>query len=57
MTPFNLRQHETGEMIDRQAGAQAQRRQRILVGLAGLLACFFFVLDLQLPLGVANAVL
>ena len=43
-------------MIGRPTDAQAQRRQRILVALAGLLACSF-VLDLQLPLGVANAVL
>ncbi|HQR15169.1 MAG TPA: sensor histidine kinase [Nitrospira sp.] len=57
MASFNFRQDETGEIIGRPTDVQAQRRQRILVGLAGLLACLFFVLDLQLPLGVANAVL
>lgn len=57
MKAFNLRQQVTGEIIGRSTDAQSQRRQRILVGLAGLFACFFFVLDLLLPLGVANAVL
>mgnify|MGYP000882827571 FL=1 len=57
MASFSLRQDETDEMRGRPVDAQAQRRQRVLVGLAGLLACLFFVLDLQLPLGVANAVL
>ncbi|ULA66135.1 MAG: Histidine kinase domain-containing protein [Nitrospira sp.] len=57
MALFHVRQHETSEKIGRSTDAQAQRRQRILVGLAGLLACLFFVLDLQLPLGLANAVL
>ncbi len=57
MASFSLRQDETDEMSGRPVDAQAQRRQRVLVGLAGLLACLFFVLDLQLPLGVANAVL
>lgn len=57
MASFNLRQDETGEISGRSTDAQAQRRQRLLVGLAGLLACLFFVLDLQLPLGVASGVL
>ncbi|TKB84002.1 MAG: hypothetical protein E8D43_12255 [Nitrospira sp.] len=42
----------------RQSGDDpSHRRQRLMVGAAGLLACLFFILDLQLPLGVANAVL
>ena len=57
MAPFNQRQDQTGEHIGRSADAVAQRRQHIMVWSAGLLACVFFVLDLQLPLGVANAVL
>lgn len=44
-------------MVGRSTDAPAQRRQPILVWLAGLLAGLFFVLDLHLPLGVANAVL
>lgn len=45
------------DQVDRSTEALAQRRQHVMVGLAGLLACIFFVLDLHLPLGVANAVL
>ncbi len=57
MALFNRRSDETGKPAGRSADVLAQRRQHLMVGLAGLLACFFFVLDLQLPLGVANAVL
>lgn len=57
MARFNQRQDERTEQVDWSADALGQRRQRVMVGLAGLLACLFFVLDLQLPLGVANAVL
>jgi len=45
------------DQVDRSLDALGQRRQHVMVGLAGLLACLFFILDLQLPLGVANAVL
>ena len=39
------------DQVDRSTEALAQRRQHVMVGLAGLLACIFFVLDLHLPLG------
>jgi signal transduction histidine kinase len=35
----------------------APRRQQLIVGVAVLLACLFFALDLLVPLGVADAVL
>ena len=35
----------------------APRRQRLIVGVAVLLACLFFALDLLVPLGVADAIL
>ena len=57
MAPFNQRRDKRMDQVDRSADALGQRRQHVMVGLAGLLACLFFVLDLQLPLGVANAVL
>src|SRR5687768_3451037 len=34
-----------------------RRRQNLMVGMAAILACLFFVLDLWVPLGVADAVL
>ncbi|MBA5876155.1 MAG: hypothetical protein GDA66_16645 [Nitrospira sp. CR1.2] len=57
MAPCNQRRDERMDHVDRSADSMDQRRQHVMVGLAGLLACLFFVLDLQLPLGVANAVL
>jgi len=57
MAPFNQRLDEAGAPAIGSTDALASRRQHLMVGLAGLLACLFFVLDLQLPLGVANAVL
>lgn len=57
MASFNLPQDKTGEQISHPRDARTQGRQRVLIGLAGLLAGLSFVLDLQLPLGVANAVL
>ena len=57
MGPFSARQEETRESSRQSADDPSHRRQRLMVGAAGLLACLFFILDLQLPLGVANAVL
>lgn len=57
MTPLDERQGESGVQADAMVEAAARRRQTLMVGAAGLLACLFFALDLLLPLGVANAVL
>jgi signal transduction histidine kinase len=50
-------QEETGNHMSGSAEVIAHRRQNLMVGLAAVLACFFFVLDLLVPLGVADAVL
>ena len=39
------------------AEGSSHRRQNLLVGAAAILACLFFMLDLMVPLGVADAVL
>lgn len=57
MTLITQWQTESGETVNRSDEVLARRRQNILVGVAGVLACLFFVLDVLLPLGVANAVL
>jgi signal transduction histidine kinase len=57
MAPFDARQEEAGESVSGSAEALSRRRQSLLVGVAGALACIFFILDVLLPLGVANAVL
>ena len=57
MAPFDARQEEAGESVSGSAEALARRRQNLLVWVAGALACIFFILDVLLPLGVANAVL
>ena len=57
MAPFDAREEEAGEFVSGSAEALARRRQHLLVGVAGVLACIFFILDVLLPLGVANAVL
>jgi len=54
MASFNLRQDETGDMIGRPTDAQAQRRQRILAGLAGLLAMLEACLAASLFVGAAG---
>jgi len=51
------RQGSSDEHASRSREALTRRRQTFMVLAAGGLACLFFVLDLLLPLGVANAVL
>lgn len=57
VAPFDERQEETVKHVSGSAEALARRRQNLMVGAAGGLACLFFVLDLLLPLGLADAVL
>lgn len=57
MAPLDERQGESGVLTDAMLEVAARRRQTLMVGAAGLLACLFFAVDLLLPLGVANAVL
>ncbi len=50
--------HEAAEKVGSGiAEAFTRRRQHLMVGVAALLACLFFTLDLLVPLGVADAVL
>ena len=50
--PVATAKHEGGP-----ADSFGQRRSQLMVGMAALLACLFFALDLLVPLGVADAVL
>ncbi|MBA2486389.1 MAG: sensor histidine kinase [Nitrospira sp.] len=57
MAPFDNRQEETELHASGVAEPLTRRRQNLMVGMAGGLACLFFGLDLLLPLGIADAVL
>jgi hypothetical protein len=57
MTPFKERQNDAQNLSGGSTEASARRRQNLMVAMAGLLACLFFLLDLLLPLGLADAVL
>ena len=50
-------QEEMQKLTSASAEVIVRRRQNLMVGMAAMLACLFFVLDLLVPLGVADAVL
>lgn len=57
MALLEHRQKQTDGLMSRAAEIIVRRRQHLMVWVAAILACLFFVLDLLVPLGVADAVL
>lgn len=57
MATYEHGQEAVEKLMSVSAEGSSHRRQNLLVGAAAILACLFFMLDLMVPLGVADAVL
>jgi signal transduction histidine kinase len=57
MATYEHGQEAMEKLMSVSAEGISHRRQNLMVGAAAILACLFFMLDLMVPLGVADAVL